>query len=250
MKIICYVFFFLSSQLLFTQNHLPYKVGEYSAFNISFGGVKVGTAELRILSCIEINNVSSFHIVGSGKTTPVFDLFFKVRDVYETFIDTSNKTPLKFVRDISEGGYRKQQTYFFNHTNNIVTTVDSSYKCSLKSQDMLSALFYARTFSKDSLKVRSSFFVPIFMDEENYYLEIQYLYNEVLDTKWGGVNCMVFKPKMQEGRVFTEDEEMKIWVTDDENHLLIKVEAKIWAGVIKAILVDYQDLIAPLSTNN
>ena len=113
---------------------------------------------------------------------------------------------------------------------------------------MLSAYFYARTFKKDSIITRgNSFYIPIFMDDENYLLEIKYQKNEILDTKWGKIDCMIFQPKMQEGRVFENGEEMKIWISDDTNHLLIKVETKIWAGTIKAVLDDYKELKYPLS---
>ena len=112
---------------------------------------------------------------------------------------------------------------------------------------MLSALYFARTFNKDTLNQTTSFFIPIFMDEENYFLEIKYLYNENVSTKFGKINCMVFKPKMQEGRVFQDGEKMKIWISNDKNHLLIKVETKIWTGLIKAILVKYKNLKYPLS---
>ena len=112
---------------------------------------------------------------------------------------------------------------------------------------MLSALFYARTFNRDSLKQKKSFFVPIFIDEENYFLEILYLYNEKVETNFGTVNCMVFKPKMQEGRVFKDGEKMRIWISDDKNRLLIKVETQIWAGSIKGVLVKHQAVKYPLS---
>ena len=126
-------------------------------------------------------------------------------------------------------------------------TQDSVFNILLNAQDMLSALFYARTFNKSDLKQSNSFFVPIFMDNENYFLEILYLYNDLLETKWGTVNCMVFKPKMQEGRVFQNGEQMKVWITDDVNHLLMKVETEIWAGIIKAVLTDYKSVKTPLS---
>ena len=85
------------------------------------------------------------------------------------------------------------------------------------------------------------------MDSENYLLEIKYLSNEIIDTKWGKIDCMVFRPKMQEGRVFEDEEQMKIWITDDANHLLLRVEAKIWAGTIRAVLSGYKKLKYPLS---
>ena len=233
--------------LAFPQKEIPYQVGEYSAFDVSFGSIIVGHAELEIIEEKLINSTSSFHIVGKGKTTYFFDWFFKVRDVYETFLDTSKLLPIKFIRDINEGPYSKKQNYFFQHSDSIVTHNDTSYKIPYNSQDMLSALFYARTFNKEEIKEKNSFFVPIFMDEENYFLEVSYLNNEMIETEFGKVDCMVFKPKMQEGRVFEDGEEMKIWISNDKNHLLMKVETKIWAGTIKAVLVDYKELKFPLS---
>jgi hypothetical protein len=238
---------FLFPLTVYSQSDLPYKVGEYSAFDISFGGIKVGSAEMKIEKQIKINGASTFHIVGKGKTASFFDWFFKVRDVYETYLDTSKIRPVKFVRDIHEGGYEKKQQYIFKHSVGKVFWKDTSYVIFPTTQDMLSALFYARTFNKNDLLQKKSFFVPIFMDEENYSLEILYLKDEKVKTSFGEVNCMVFKPKMQEGRVFEDGEEMKIWISDDRNRLLIKVETQIWAGSIKAILVKHQGVKYPLS---
>ena len=240
---------FLFPVTIYSQSDLPYKVGEYSAFDISFGGIKVGSAEMKIEKQIKINGVSTFHIVGKGKTASFFDWFFKVRDVYETYLDTSKIRPVKFVRDIHEGGYEKKQQYIFKHSSGKVFWKDTSHVIFPTTQDMLSALFYARTFNKNDLLQKKSFFVPIFMDEENYSLEILYLKDEKVKTNFGEVNCMVFKPKMQEGRVFEDGEEMKIWISDDRNHLLVKVETQIWAGIIKAILVKHQGVKYPLSIN-
>lgn len=237
---------FFSSPLL-AQDHLPYKQGEYSEYEVSFRGITVGRADLTLETCTTINSTSTFHVIGKGRTALFFDWFFKVRDIYETFLDTAKVLPVKFIRDISEGTYSKKQVYDFNHKKNIVYCKDTSYYIPMNTHDMLSAFFYARTFTKEGLKKEKSFFVPIFMDEENYSLEILYLKNEIIKTKFGSIDCMVFKPKMQEGRVFEDGEEMKIWISDDKNHLLIRVETRVWAGMIKANIVDYKELKYPLS---
>ena len=70
--------------------------------------------------------------------------------------------------------------------------------------------------------------------------------NENIETKWGKINCMVFMPKMQKGRIFQHEEKMKLWITDDKNHLLFKVEAEIWAGTIKAELNNFRGLKYPI----
>lgn len=232
---------------MFAQNNLPYKVGERFEYDISYGGILVGSADMQILSQEKINEISTFHIVATGKTARFFDFFFKVRDVYETYLDTLNIRPVKFIRDIQEGEFKKKQLYSFEHSEGLVFSKDKSYSISSNTQDMLSAFFYARTFNKKNLKKENKFFVPIFMDEEIYFLEILYLYNEKIKTKFGNIDCMVFKPKMQEGRVFADGEQMKIWISNDKNRLLLKVETKILVGTIKAFLVDYKKLKYPLS---
>tara|TARA_B100001758_G_scaffold247879_1_gene268062 strand:- start:51043 stop:51792 length:750 start_codon:yes stop_codon:yes gene_type:complete len=242
-----FLVFFLVPLLLYTQTKLPYEVGEYSAYDISFGGIKVGVAEIEIVKNHTINSVSTFHIIGKGKTSPFFDWFFKVRDVYETYLDTTKIIPVRFFRDIYEGGYEKKQSYKFNHLDGLVFTTDTSYKIPPNSQDMLSALFYARTLNKEYVQKNGIFVIPVFIDEENYFLEVEYMHNEDLETKWGIINCMVFKPIMQEGRVFEDVDKMQIWITNDPNHLLVKVETKIWAGLLKAHLFNYKNLKYPLS---
>ena len=246
MKQLLFIVFLFFSCSIFSQNNLPYKVGEYAAYKVFFGPIWVGYADLEITEITNLNDKPSFHVIGKGKTAPFFDWFFKVRDVYETFIDTSTLLPIEFNRAVNEGGYLINQQYRFNHKDSTVLTQDSSFFIPTNTQDMLSALFSARTFKKENMLDGNSFYVPIFMDDENYYLEIKYLQNEIVDTKWGKVDCMVFQPKMQEGRVFEDGEEMKIWISDDANHLLLRVETKVWAGAIKAVLDDYKELKYPL----
>jgi len=256
MKQLLFIVLFGISILGFSQTELPYKVGEYAAYkvffkgevlSVSFGAINVGFADLEITESGQLNNRQIFHVVGKGRSSPFFDWFFKVRDVYETFIDTTTLLPLVFKRAVNEGGHLINQQYQFNHSENRVITQDSSFFIPIDAQDMLSAFFLARTFKKRNIIDGKSFYIPLFMDDENYNLEIKYLANEIIDTKWGKIDCMVFKPKMQEGRVFEDDEQMKLWITDDANHLLLRVEAEIWAGTIKAVLEDYKKLKYPLS---
>ena len=247
MKQLLFIVFLGMSNLVFSQTDLPYKAGEYAAYKVSFGAINVGSGSLEIAENREINNKPIFHVVGKGRTAPFFDWFFKVRDVYETFIDTTTLLPLAFKRVVNEGGHLINQQYQFNHNDSRVITQDSSFFIPINTQDMLSAFFFARTFKKENIITSQPFYIPLFMDDENYILEIKYLANEIIDTKWGKIDCMVFQPKMQEGRVFEDGEKMKVWITDDANRLLLRVETDIWAGTIKAVLEDYKELKHPLA---
>lgn len=240
-------FLLIFSTYVLSQPNIPYKIGEKCDYSIYFGPIEVGTGTLKVTDSVKIKNTNTFHIVGEGKTNRFFDLFFKVRDIYETHINPTTLLPLSFTRKVNEGGHIINQDYLFFHDSGFVATQDTTFEILNNSQDMLSAFFYARTFKKEDVKKSASFFVPIFMDNENYSLEILYLYNESIETKWGNIECMVFKPRMQEGRIFQDGEQMKVWISNDNNHLLMKVETKIWAGTIRAFLTDYSSLKNPLS---
>jgi len=88
------------------------------------------------------------------------------------------------------------------------------------------------------------------MDNEMFNLEIKYLKTEILRTPFGGIECLVFQPSLQKGRVFEDGESMKIWISNDANKSLIRVETKIWAGTIKAVLKSHEGLQYPLSIND
>lgn len=239
------LFLFFTPLFVYSQQTLPYKEGERTSYDISFEGLSVAFADMEIKNTILLNNTPTYHIVAKARTASFFDLFFKVRDLYETYIDTAEIIPVRFYRNIQEGGHKKTQNYSFFHKKSKVLVKDTSYNIFEKTQDMLSAFFYARTFSTENLTKNKRFSVPIFMDEENFNLDILYLYNEVLETEIGMINCMVFKPTMQEGRVFEDGEKMKVWISDDNNRLLIKVETEVWAGTIKAELIDVKNTRYP-----
>ena len=59
-------------------------------------------------------NKPVYHVVGDGKTNSSYDWIYKVRDKYETYIDTATMQPLKFIRNVDEGGYKKYENVTFN----------------------------------------------------------------------------------------------------------------------------------------
>ena len=67
-------------------------------------------------------------MVGDGKTYSFYDKIFKVRDKYESYIDTATLQPYKFVRNVYEGGYKKYENIAFNKTTNTAITNDGVYK--------------------------------------------------------------------------------------------------------------------------
>ena len=125
-------------------DHHAFKDGEVLEYRLHYGVINAGTAKLEVKKIQKkVLGRDIYHIVGSGKSRGAFDWFFKVRDKYETYLDVDGVFPWVFVRNISEGGYKKHQTYKFSQTKNVVDNgKGKKYEIPNGVQDMLLSLIH------------------------------------------------------------------------------------------------------------
>ena len=88
----------------------------------------------------------------------------------------------------------------------------------------------------------------MFLDEEVYHLYLRYLGKEKVKTKYGKFNAIKFKPLLIKGTIFQGGEKMTAWISDDPNHLLLRVESPISVGSIKVDMFGYRNLRYPLTS--
>ena len=236
----------------FCGNHnLAFIEGEKISFNIFYSiigmYINAGTATFTV-SADKIGNRPVYHVVGSGSSNPSYDWIFKVRDKYETFIDTALIQPLKFIRDIDEGGFKKYENVTFNHQTNIAVTTEGVFKVPTCVQDVLSSIYYARNIDFNKYKPEDKIPFAMFLDNEVFNLYIKYLGKEVIKTKYGKFNAIKFKPLLVKGTLFEGGEKMTVWVSDDANHIPLRIESPIVVGSVKVDMMQYRNLRYPLSS--
>tara|TARA_B100000683_G_scaffold92729_2_gene91676 strand:+ start:14667 stop:15404 length:738 start_codon:yes stop_codon:yes gene_type:complete len=227
----------------FSQNpKLPFKDGESCSYRIGYGLFGGGQAKYSV-----IQDKAETKVIVSGRSNSFVDLFFIVRNRYETIINNRTLLPRYFKRNNNEGGYLINQEYFFNQDLNIVNTQNGKFKTNINTFDMLSSFLYGRSLKSTDLKKNESIYINMFLDEEIYNMEVIFLGKETINTDIGNIKCLKFSPKVQVGRVFKNEDDLTIWVSDDKNHLLIKVELEIWVGSIDAIITSAKNIKFPLS---
>lgn len=231
-----------------------YDVGEFFKFRIHYGIVNAGYATLEVKDAT-INNKKTFHIVGKGYTTGMSRFFFKVDDLYESYIDKETKNPYRFVRKIDEGGYTKNQEGFFNQSVNKVVVKDYKHKTEKtlyipkNTQDILSTFYYLRNHPNiDKLKIGESVTIDMFFDDETTKFKLKFMGRENITTKFGVVPSMIFRPLVQSGRVFKEQESLTVWISDDDNKVPLRIKASLAVGSIKADIDSYKGLKKPFKT--
>ena len=224
--------------------------GENIGYNIYYSvlGIYVNAGSANFTVTAEsLANKPVYHVVGAGNSNPRYDWIFKVRDRYESYIDTASLQPLKFVRDINEGGFKKYENITFNHQINTAVTTNGVFKIPNCIQDVLSSIYYARNidFSKYVLEDKIPF--SMFLDNEIFNLYIKYLGKEVIKTRYGKFNTIKFKPLLVKGTIFEGGEKMTVWVSDDANHIPLRIESPIVVGSLKVDMMQYQNLRYPLT---
>jgi len=235
-----------------SQQKSAYDAGEWIKLRIHYGFVNAGYATLEVRDAT-FNGKKTFHVIGRGYTTGISRFFFKVDDLYESYIDKDTQNPYQYVRKINEGGYTKNQEGFFNSATNSILVKDYKHKKETtvsipkNTQDIFSVFYYLRNYPNiDKMKIGESIAIDLFFDNETTKFKLKFLGCEDITTKFGVVSTMIFRPLVQSGRVFKEKESLTVWISNDENKLPIRVKADLVVGSIKADLDAFKGLKNPL----
>ncbi len=220
-----------------------FQTGEVLRYRVTYGFVDAGEAILEVKNTSKKgDNRPLYHVVGTGRTLGGFNAVYKVRDVYESYIDQKSIMPWYFVRDVNEGGYKINQSYTFSQDKNTVHNGEKSFQTPMGVQDMISSFYKARTLDFANMKKDQVFEFKCFMDDEIYNLKIKYVGDEEVKIRKGKFKTHKFVPVVQKGRYFKSEEDVQFWVTADENKIPLLVKAKIPVGVVKLHLVEWNGL--------
>lgn len=231
--------------------NFSFKEGEQLHFKIFYNmsplWIQAGTADFNTYSG-NINGQQAYHVVGIGKSLKSYDWFFKVYDVYETYIDKETMLPHRFIRNVNEGGFKIYNNISFNQEAKKAVSTNGTYQIPRCTQDVLSAVCFARNIDYNKLKPGTRVQFPLFLDDSVYSMHVRYMGKYEIETKLGRFKAIKIMPLLIQGTIFKGGEKMTVWVSDDNNHIPLRVESPILVGSIKVDLMGYSNLRYPLSS--
>ena len=242
---------------------LAYDAGEEMSFVLHYkwGAINsdVGTATVA-LDTLTYNGEKSFKCTVLGKTTKFFDLFFKVREDFRSWFTCDGLKPLKFTRDTFEGNYRAKNSYYYDWKDDephIKADVFSSSrghrdlqlpltKCTF---DLPALFFYARNMDMSVVEPGRKYPMTFAIDDEIYNVYFILYGRETIKVKgFGTVKTIKFAAKLLEGEVFTGEEDMMVWISDDENRIPVYFEAPLLVGNATGRITDVKGLKYPFTS--
>ncbi len=217
----------------------PYAAPEKLVYDLTWTGVKAGTATLEIREEAE-----GVKILSTAQSASWVSVFYTVDDrVESTLLRNTGESffqPSRYRLKIREGRHRRDKEVVFNHEAGKAVYTDhlkrekKEYDIVSPIFDPLSGFYHMRWLD---LSVGRPVYIAIFDSKKVWNVEVQVLRRETITIPQGKVNTLVVKPLMKSEGIFSRQGDIVIWLTDDSKRIPVKMQTKVVIGSITATLV-------------
>lgn len=229
-----------------------FSYGERLSFEIGYGFITAAEAFMNISpSSVVINGRETYEVNFDVNSRSSFDIIYKVRDNYKTYIDSKGLFPWKFEQHIREQNYKKDFEVFFLPDSHKVKTVTNyadrrEFDAPAYAQDIFSAFYYIRSLDLRNAKEGDVITADTFNDDKHFSLAVRIIGREEIDVPAGEFKTIIVKPELKEG--FTsKTSDIYVYLSDDDRKIPVKVKMKIVIGSLVGELTEYSGLNGPLN---
>lgn len=233
-------------------NH-HFKKGEHLEFRLSYGWFTVGKGSLDIDEhYYKYKDSECFKVEVKGSTAGLLGVFAHVDDTWGAYVRKGDLRPLHAYRNIEEGKYLREEHTYFHHKEgkvevqryNPVKDVHKKkiYDIPADVYDLMSSLLYFRNMDLSTFANGDTIRVTTFYEDELYHFSMIMEGKELIDSKVGELYAFKIKFIMPKSRVFPDENGVHAWVSEDSNHLPLRVEAEMFFGKGSCDLVAYRNV--------
>ena len=237
--------------------------GETLEYRVAYKAKMVPNSEVAYVTmktfADSLMNRRVHHREGIGKTLPFFNIFFKLFDKYDVWIDYQTKKPIRFEDHLQEGSYSFRSRYFFDWEEMVAHTWakscnkpprSSEVPLTEDSMDAISLYYHMRSLDRSEVKEGYRRELKMVLDKEVKKLRLRFIRRCVCSVPHGkSYNTMLFACTLGsvEEFSFTDGSEFSIWISDDENKVPIMLESQVKVGSIRAYKYNFTGLAFPLN---
>jgi hypothetical protein len=226
-----------------------FAAGEKLTYRAHYGFINAARITMSVDATIHtVNNRKTFLVKTEGETLKSFDWMYKVRDKFESYLDQESMAPLRYSMAKRENKYSAVDAVLYFHDQKKLRNLKGEMTMPVYTQDIASALYYARNLNFATATIGQIFPIDVYMDNQVYNLQFKFMGRETISTDIGKVRCIKLQPKLVVDRVFKSDSDMTIWVSDDKNKIPIRVESAIQVGSVKVDITAYENLLNPFES--
>lgn len=226
-------------------NKIPDYPGENLEYSISYSFIRAGNA---VISFTLDSLSSNYHIKAFSKTVGMADVLYRIRDIYESYMDPSTGLPGLAIRNVREGKYRQYNEVVFDHLSRsdstiVISQLTGVHVVDKNIFDILTGFYHFRkNYQIGQLNTRDTLLIKTYFTDEIWDLKIRYVGKETIKTKLGKIKTLRFDPVTEVGRAFKTENDMSVWFSDDQNRIPVKIKVNLIVGSVNVELVQYTGL--------
>jgi hypothetical protein len=183
-----------------TENKVGIPSGEKLVFvgSYNMSGLMTQLAQVTLSTDMVSTSKNSYlHLNCELETYAKWDKFFKIRDLYESYVDPITLKPSLYKRSMDEGGWTKKEKYVFKG-NTVTSTAKkrnkpetvTTFSIGSSTQDVVSVMYKLRTMDLAKMKTGQSQSFTIVFDEKQVPVIIKLLGTETVSAgNLGSKNC-------------------------------------------------------------
>lgn len=235
--------------------------GEKIAYDVYFKwGImmpKAGTASISIKET-KYQGVPAWQTYILLNTSGMINKVFSIRDTIQNYMTKEKPRLIYSGKRTHEGGYYEMDDLTYTYEDNKtyihairknlnrvrVDTVLVGGECVL---DLLGSLMYARTFNWEDFNIGYQYPLQVGMGKSLINVSYRYEGQRIVERDNIKFRTRLFVVDIYDD-AFTESKEaMEIWIGDDENHIPVKMRAKLKIGAMETYYKSAQNLRYPLT---
>ncbi len=236
-----------------TRSEYPFRDGERITLSLMYkwGAVNTEVGQAFVdLDSLRFNGEPAFHVNFRVKSAPFFDLFFKMREDFHSWMTIKDLKPVKFTRDTYEGGYTATNDYNYDWPNNVIhadvnfnNRGEEHYEIPLHecAYDLPALIYYLRTMDLSRMNAGEKYDLSFAIDDTVFDIILTYRGREKINVrKMGKRNALLFTCSVVSGAMFEGDQEVKFWFSDDGYYVPLAVMAPLRVGACWCWLKDFK----------
>jgi hypothetical protein len=216
-----------------------FQVGEQLAYEISWLNITAGTAVMAVSAAGTDGDRPLAKLITTAQSRPVITKFFPVDNRVESIVDPATLLPEHLIFKRREGKKKEDIEYTFHQKEGTVTVIKNGATEVMEmppgTQDVISCLYYAR--SELLLQPGSSLTMNVYHDKKNRKLDVKVEEIETVSGPWGEVETARVLVVMPFQGLFLNQGNIRVWFTNDDRRIPVRMKAKVVIGSIVADLV-------------
>lgn len=245
-------------------NNIYFQAGEELIYDLYFKygliNTKAGVSTLTTTSQ-KYNGVDAYKMVMTAKSSGVVNKMFSINDTLSAFT-TKDLQPLAFVKNAKEGGDHTLENLTYSYKNGTTSVhakrvkngtlrFDETITAQSCIYDLVSVVFYARTLDYSKMKKGDEVRVDFLSGKKKGYMLIEYQGLETIEAndkkKYSCMKLVLSVVSPNKDTFEDKEESMKVFLTNDNNRMPVRLDSKLKFGSTRAMLKGYKGNKYPVS---